>query len=115
MLYERGEHATGLYFLVKGCVELSWGLASKVAASASESPPRSPVPGFVGGAAAEGGARNDARLRGAGDIFGELALFPELAGELRPERALVSEMGLAYMLPVPSQTHCSTLYLACTL
>jgi hypothetical protein len=100
VIYERGEQATGMYFVVDGRVDLLWGPAP---------PPTTPVPARVASpvgpepAVEPGAAEGAGRERGPGDAFGELALFPTMAGRFRVETAVAREWGLMHMLPVSAR------------
>ena len=93
-MFEKGQLATGLFFLVSGRVILSWGDAAAAEADALR------AVNVVGG----GDHFDDSwRERVHGELFGELALFPELAGRFRPDTAVAMEAGLAHRLPVRPQ------------
>ncbi len=75
-LYRRGDGAAdGMYLLLEGEVELAGG------------------PGPAGG-----GAGAEGRMAGPGDTFGELGLFPDLAGPLRLDSATARGSVLALRL-----------------
>lgn len=84
VIYKRGEPATGIYFLVSGCVKLFWEYRDSL------SNPEKAVDN----------AESNVRERDAGDIFGELALFPALLGSRRPETVVATGWGMAHLLPV---------------
>ncbi len=94
VIYERGELATGMYFIVEGHIDLLWSTALPSAALQSTLPAEGPNPKV------EQDRACGARKRGPGDIFGELALFPKLAGSSRVETAVARDWGLIHMLPV---------------
>jgi CRP-like cAMP-binding protein len=76
-IYRRGDPADAMYFITAGEVELR----------AADGPPRVGPP-RVGPPPAGGGAAEEAEAAlGRGDTFGELALFPDLAGPLRLDAA----------------------------
>ncbi len=97
VIYERGDLATGMYFIVDGLINLHWG---PIPPPTSTQPARATSPAGPDSTAEAEAACGDGRKRGPGDAFGELALFPKMAGRSRVETAVARKWGLMHMLPV---------------
>ena len=84
-----------MYFIVDGRVDLHWGAVPPPGPAASQQARATSNP-----AAEVEVAGGSWRERGPGDAFGELALFPKMAGQSRVATAVAREWGLMHMLPV---------------